>query len=139
VFGLNRALEEALPALETAVTVTLGVCAFVAMLAASVVAAWSIAFYFWLHETMPASQAAFLAGVALLVLCAIAVFAGRIAIRSAIKPEKLPGKTNKANKHEALASAVEAIGDIAEARPVPAILSALALGLAAGFFDDDSD
>jgi MFS family permease len=135
VFGITRALEEALPALQTTVTVTIGVCAFVSLLAAGVVAAWSIAFYFWLHETMSAPQSAFLAGVALLVLCAIAVFAGRLAIRSAVKPEKPP----KRDKHDALASAIEAMGDMAEARPVPAILSALALGLAAGFFDDDSD
>jgi hypothetical protein len=136
VFGLNRALEETLPALQTAVTVTVGICAFIALLAAGVVAAWSIAFYFWLLESMPPSQAAFLAGVALLALCIIAVFAGRVAIRSAVKPEKLP-KPGK-DKHDALASAIEAIGDVAGARPVPAILSALALGLAAGFFDDDS-
>jgi hypothetical protein len=135
VFGLNRALEETLPALQTTVTVTVGVCASVALLAAGVVAAWSIAFFFWLNETMSASQSAFLAGIALLILCAIAVFAGRLVIRSAIKPAKPP----KNDKHDALASAIEAIGDIAEARPVPAILSALALGLAAGFFDKDSD
>jgi hypothetical protein len=136
VFGLNRALEEALPALQTAAMVAMGVCAGVALLAAGVVASWSIAFYFWLRETMPPSQAALLTGAVLLVLCVIAVFAGRLAIRSAVKPEKLP-KAGK-DKHDALASAIEAIGGIAEARPVPAILSALALGLAAGFFDDDS-
>ena len=136
MFGLNRALEEALPALQTTVTVTLGVFAFVSLLASGAVAAWSIAFYFWLRETMSASEAAFLVGVALLVLCGIAILVGRIVIRSAAKPEKLP---KKANKHDALASAMEAIGDVAETRPVPAILSALALGLAAGFFDDNSD
>jgi len=136
VFGLNRALEEALPALQTTVTVTVGVCAFVSLLASGVVAAWSFAFYFWLRETMPASQAALLVGVALVVLCGIAILGGRIAIRAAAKPEKLP---KKGNKHDALASAMEAIGDVAETRPVPAILSALALGLAAGFFDDDGD
>ena len=134
MFGLNRALEEALPALETAISVTVGVCAFVALLAGGFVAAWSIALYFWLHETMSAAQSAFLTGLALLVLSAIAVFAGRLVIRFARKRENRP----KRGKHEALANAVEAIGDMAEARPVPAILSALALGLAAGFFDEDS-
>lgn len=136
MFGINRALEEALPALQTTVTTTLGILALVSLLASGVVAAWSFAAYFWLRETMPASQAAFLVGVALLVLCGIAILIGRILLRSAAKPEKLP---RKANKREALASAVEAIGDIAETRPVPAILSALALGLATGFFDKDSD
>jgi hypothetical protein len=137
VFGLNRALEETLPALQTTVTITLGIGAFVSVLAAGVVAAWSIAFYFWLLETMPASQSAFLVGLTLLVLCGIAIVVGRIVIRSSAKPEK---PSRKANKHDALASAIEAMGDIAGSRPVPAILSALALGLAAGFFaDDDSD
>jgi hypothetical protein len=132
VFGLGRALQEALPALETAVAVIVGVCAFVALLAAGVVAAWSIGFYFWLRESMTAPEAAFLAGGVLLVLCVVSVFAGRVAIRSSINRDATP----EARRQDALASAIEAIGGMAESRPVPALLSALALGLAAGYLEN---
>jgi hypothetical protein len=132
VFGLGRALRETLPTLKTAVAVAVGVCAFVALLAAGVVAAWSIGFYFWLRETMNPPEAAFLVGGVLLVLCIVSAFTGRAAIRASIARDSAP----ETRKQDALASAIEAIGGMAESRPVPALLSALALGLAAGYLEN---
>jgi len=130
MLGLNRALHDILPALQTAVAITFAACAFVALLAAGVVAAWSFAFYLWLAETMSASQAAVVVGAVLLVLSVIASFGARATIRKSLKPEP-----PKPSKHDTLANALEAIGEVAEQRPLPALLSALVLGLAAGYLD----
>ena len=130
MLGLNRALHEMLPALQRAVAITFAACAFVALIAAGVVAAWSLAFYLWLVETMSASQAAVIVGAVLLVLSVISGFAARATIR-----RNLETGPPKPSKHETLAIAIEAIGEVAESRPLPALLSALVLGLAAGYLD----
>jgi len=135
VFGLNQALRDTLPALETAIAVMIGIFGFVALVGAGMVAAWSFALYFWLIQSVSASLAALIVGFVLLLLSVIAVLVGRAAIRSSFDSgSSTSSAPDKA--HDSLAKAIETIGDMAETRPVPALLSALALGLAAGYFDD---
>jgi hypothetical protein len=129
-------LREALPAIETTVTVTAGVCIFTALLCVGVVAAWSIGLYFWLVTLMTPMQAAFLLGFVLLALAVMAVVVGRIVIR-----DKLGGhaakKSGASEKYEAVACALEAVGGMAKGKPFSALLTALALGVASGYLADD--
>jgi len=133
VFGFNQALRDTLPALETALAVMIGIFGFVALLAAGTVAAWSFALYFWLVESVSIPLAAVIVGFVLLLLSVIAVVAGRMAIRASFDGETPAARDQQ---HDSLGKAIEAIGDLAEKRPVPALLGALALGLAAGYFEN---
>jgi hypothetical protein len=131
-------LREALPAIETTVTVTAGVCIFVALLCTGVVAAWSIGLYLWLVTFMTPTQAAFLLGFVLLALAVAAVVIGRIVIRDKLGG-RTPAKRDGANeKYEAVACALEAVGGMAKGKPFSALLTALALGVASGYLADDN-
>jgi hypothetical protein len=129
-------LRDALPAIETTVTVTAGVCIFVALLCVGVVAAWSIGLYFWLVTLMTPMQAAFLLGFVLLALAVVAVVLGRSVIRNKLGGHA-PKKNGVSEKYEAVACALEAVGGMAKGKPFSALLTALALGVASGYLADD--
>ena len=126
-----------MPAIQTTVTVTAGVCIFVALLCVGVVAAWSLGLYLWLVTLMLPIQAAFLVGFVLIVIAVAAVIVGRIVIRDRLTPE--PARKNGTNeKYEAVACALEAVGGMAKGKPFSALLTALALGVASGYLADDN-
>jgi predicted RND superfamily exporter protein len=134
VFGINQALRDTLPALETAIAVMVGIFGFVALVGAGMVAAWSFALYFWLIQSLSPSLSALIVGFVLLLLSTIAVLFGRAATRASFDMDSTP-KPKSDGSQESLTKAIESIGGMAETRPIPALIGALALGLAAGYFE----
>jgi hypothetical protein len=131
-------LRDAVPAIQTTVTVTAGVCIFVALLCVGVVAAWSLGLYLWLVTLMTPIQAAFLVGFVLIAIAVAAVIVGRIVIRDRLSPGEPARKNGTNEKYEAVACALEAVGGMAKGKPFSALLTALALGVASGYLADDN-
>jgi len=138
MLSLRHALRETLPALETTITLIAGICVFVSMLCIGVVAAWSIGLYLWLVQFMEPTEAAFVVGFVLLGVALIAVVIGRVVVRDRLSGDgtTTAQKNGTHQKYEAVASALEAVSGMAKGRPFSALLTALALGVASGYFTD---